>query len=211
MSKNIGVAYLFFVLLYMLGLHYEVEFLWFMKIIPIALLVLAVINTEPNYIRPILLLALVFSAFGDLLMAFDAFLFGVAAFLLAQLSYAVILRHYWQSAHKRWFLTVVLIIYMLAMAWLLTPNLGNLLLPVIAYLITITAMGLLAVQSSLPIRWVLLGAMLFIISDSFIAINKFINPFPFESYWIMSTYYAAQFMLVTGFLKSVRQNKKTNY
>jgi uncharacterized membrane protein YhhN len=70
-------------------------------------------------------------------------------------------------------------------------------------------MGLLAVQSSLPIRWVLLGAMLFIISDSFIAINKFINPFPFESYWIMSTYYAAQFMLVTGFLKSVIQNKKT--
>ena len=114
------------------------------------------------------------------------------------------------GSHFHWNLLGV-VIASVAMAWLLIPNLGNLLLPVIAYLITITAMGLLAVQSSFPVRWVLLGAMLFIISDSFIAINKFIHPFPFESYWIMGTYYAAQFMLVMGFLKSVRQNKKTNY
>ena len=97
-----------------------------------------------------------------------------------------------------------IIIYMCGMAWLLIPNLGDLKLPVMAYFIAIAAMGLLALQSSLPLRWTVLGALLFIISDSFIAINKFINPFPFESYWIMSTYYVAQFMLVTGFVHSTK-------
>jgi uncharacterized membrane protein YhhN len=94
---------------------------------------------------------------------------------------------------------------MLVMMWWLLPNLGNLQFAVMAYLIAIATMGLFAFQSSLPMRWAVLGAVLFIISDSFIAINKFINPIPYESYWIMSTYYGAQFMLVSGFLISIRQ------
>jgi len=101
-----------------------------------------------------------------------------------------------------------LLIYMLFMAWLLLPNLGDLQLPVMAYLLTIAAMGLLALHSSLPMRWAVLGALVFIISDSFIAINKFFSPLPFASYWIMSTYYAAQFMLVTSLVSSSRQLEK---
>lgn len=202
MSRNIGMIYFCFVLLFMLGVYFVVEFLWIIKVIPIVLLAGAVFKTKPSSIRSILLLALVFSGVGDLLLAFNAFIYGVAAFLLAQLSYAVLFRYHWQGIQNRWPLSVLLIIYMLGMAWLLIPSLGNLQLPVIAYLLTIAAMGLLAIQSSLSMRWAVLGAMLFIISDSFIAINKFINAFPFETYWIMTTYYGAQFMLVTGFLNS---------
>ena len=207
MSKNVIVAFVFFALLYMVGLHFVVDFLWLLKIIPIVLLVVGVLKTESSLIRSILLMALFFSACGDLLLAFDYFIYGVAAFLLAQLSYAVIFRSYWKGIYNRWPFSVVLIIYMLAMVWLLVPKLGNLQIPVMAYLITIAAMGLLAVQSLLPIRWAVLGAVLFIISDSFIAINKFISSFPFESYWIMSSYYAAQFMLVTGFTNAAKQQK----
>jgi uncharacterized membrane protein YhhN len=94
---------------------------------------------------------------------------------------------------------------MLVMMWWLLPKLGNLQLAVVAYLIAIVTMGLFAFQSSLPMRWAVLGAVLFIISDSFIAINKFIYPIPYESYWIMSSYYVAQFMLVKGFIISIRQ------
>jgi uncharacterized membrane protein YhhN len=209
MSKKMCAAFLFFVLLYMVSLSYVVDFLWLIKIIPIALLVGGVININPSSTRSILLLALVFSGCGDLFLAFDAFILGVAAFLLAQLSYAFLFRSYWQGLFKRWPLNFLLIIYMFGMAWLLIPNLDDLQIPVMAYLITITSMGLLAFQSSLPICWAVLGALLFIISDSFIAINKFINPFPFESYWIMRTYYAAQFMLVTGFVNSKKQNTTT--
>jgi len=206
MSKSISVVFFIFVLLYMVSLHYVLDLIWLLKIIPIAILVAGVLKTESSSIRTILLLALLFSGCGDLLLAFDEFIFGVAAFLLAQLSYAVLFRHHWQGFHSRWPLSVLLIMYMLIMVWLLIPNLGNLQLPVIAYFLTIAAMGLLALHSSLPMRWAVSGAILFIISDSFIAINKFINPLPYENYWIMSTYYGAQFMLVSGFLNSVRQD-----
>lgn len=206
MSKNLSISFFFFALIYMVGLAYSVEFLWLLKVIPIAILGAVVLKTEPSAIRTILLLALVFSGCGDLLLAFDKFIFGVAAFLLAQLSYAVIFKKYWQGIYHRWPLSLLLIIYLLSMVWLLIPNLGKLQLPVMAYLITIAIMGLLAVQSSLNMRWAVVGAILFIISDSFIAINKFIHPIPFESYWIMSSYYGAQFMLVTGFLNSIKRH-----
>ena len=205
MTKIISMIFLVFVLLYMEGLHFSLDFLWLLKIIPIAVLLGGVLKTKSSLMRTILLSALVFSGCGDLLLAFDEFIFGVAAFLLAQLSYAWLFRHHWQGFYNRWQLSVLLLIYMLVIMWWLLPNLGNLQFAVLAYLIAIATMGLFAFQSSLPMRWAVLGAILFIISDSFIAINKFISPIPYESYWIMSSYYMAQFMLVTGFLNSVRQ------
>jgi uncharacterized membrane protein YhhN len=208
MSKIISMIFLTFVLLYMVGLHYSLDFLWLLKIIPIAVLLCGVLKAKSSSMRTILLSALVFSGCGDLLLAFDEFIFGVAAFLLAQLSYARLFRHHWQGFYNRWHLSVLLLIYMLVMMWWLLPNLGNLQFAVVAYLIAIATMGLFAIQSSLPMRWAVLGAVLFIISDSFIAINKFINPIPYESYWIMSSYYVAQFMLVTGFLNSVKGQMK---
>jgi len=207
MSKSMSCTFLFFALLYLVAQSYVVNILWLLKIVPIALLGVTVLKSGSSSTRTILLLALVFSGCGDVLLAFDEFIFGVAAFLLAQLSYAVLFSRYWQGIRHRWPLSVMLIMYMLGMAWLLIPYLGELQLPVMAYLFTIAAMVILAMQSSLTMRWAVLGAVLFIISDSLIAINKFIYTIPFESYWIMSSYYGAQFMLVTGFLNSVKQQK----
>ncbi|MGK0382370.1 MAG: putative membrane protein YhhN [Flavobacteriales bacterium] len=207
MSKSMSLAFLFFILLYMLSLSYVVDLLWLLKIIPIVLLVAGVLKIRSSSTRSILLLALVFSGCGDLLLAFDQFIFGVAAFLFAQLSYAVLFSRHWQGITNRWPLCALLIIYLLAMLWLLLPHLGNLQLPVVSYLTAIAAMGLMALQSSLPMRWAVLGAVLFIISDSLIAVNKFIYAFPFDSYLIMSSYYVAQFMLVTGILNSLNRNK----
>jgi uncharacterized membrane protein YhhN len=208
MSKIISMIFLTFVLFYMVGLHFSLDFVWLLKIIPIAVLLGGVLKAKSSSMRTILLSALVFSGCGDLLLAFDEFIFGVVAFLLAQLSYAELFRHHWQGFYNRWHLSVLLLIYILVMMWWLLPNLGNLQFAVVAYLIAIATMGLFAFQSSLPMRWAVLGAVLFIFSDSFIAINKFINPIPYESYWIMSSYYVAQFMLVTGFLNSVKGQMK---
>jgi uncharacterized membrane protein YhhN len=207
MSKTMNSAFLVFVLLYMLGLYYLVDFLWLLKVIPIGILGIGVFNTQASFTRTVLLVALVFSACGDLLLAFDKFIYGVAAFLLAQLSYALIFKTYWQGITTRWLVSIVLLMYMLLMAWLLLPSLGDLKIPVIAYLLAIGVMGFLAVQSSLSIRWAVLGALVFIISDSLIAINKFVSPIPFENYWVMSTYYVAQFMLVISLLKSASLQK----
>lgn len=174
---------------------------------PIGILGFAVFKSEHSAIRTWLICAVFFSACGDLLLAFDQFIYGVAAFLLAQLSYALIFKSYWQGTQHRWPLTVILSGYVVLMAWILLPNLGNLQLPVLAYLIVIAAMGLLAAQSSLTLRWAVWGAMVFIVSDSFIAINKFVTPLPMASFLIMSTYYAAQLMLVSSLLARSSKQK----
>lgn len=197
--------FLVFALLYMFGMYYSVSFLWLLKVLPIILLFVVVFKTKPSSIRSILLCALVFSACGDLLLAFDQFIYGVAAFLLAQISYAVLFKANWKSVKTRLPLSLGLIVYVSIMAGLLLPKLGELQFPVSAYLAAITVMGLLAAQSKLPMCWAVLGALSFIVSDSFIAIDKFIQPIPLAGYWIMSTYYVAQIMLVTGLLKLIEQ------
>jgi uncharacterized membrane protein YhhN len=54
--------------------------------------------------------------------------------------------------------------------------------------------------------WIVLaGAILFVLSDSGIAFSKFIHPFSGTSLLIMSTYVAAQYLIVAGF---IMQSKK---
>jgi uncharacterized membrane protein YhhN len=47
---------------------------------------------------------------------------------------------------------------------------------------------------------VLAGAMLFVISDSAIAVNKFGNHFEYSDTLIMSTYIFAQYLILKGYL-----------
>jgi len=205
MSLNLRSVFAVCVLLYMFGLYYSVDYLWLLKITPIGILGFAVLKSAPSALRTTLLCAMIFSGCGDLLLAFDLFIYGIGAFLLAQLSYAWIFKSYWLGLEQRWFLTALLSGYVVVMGSILLPNLGDLQLPVSAYLLVIATMGLLAAQSSLPFRWTVVGALLFIVSDSFIAINKFVTPLPMAGFLIMSTYYAAQFMLVDSLL--ARANK----
>jgi uncharacterized membrane protein YhhN len=55
--------------------------------------------------------------------------------------------------------------------------------------------------SRLSFILVLAGAVLFVISDSLIALNKFGFPFVFSGVAVMTTYIAAQYLIVTGVLK----------
>jgi hypothetical protein len=61
-------------------------------------------------------------------------------------------------------------------------------------------MGILASFSNRPAHGVLLGALLFILSDSLIAINKFISPLPCSTILIVSIYYCAQYRIGMGML-----------
>jgi len=48
---------------------------------------------------------------------------------------------------------------------------------------------------------VLCGAILFVISDSLISINKFYAPFRYSGIAIMSTYIIAQYLIIYGIVK----------
>jgi alkylglycerol monooxygenase len=58
------------------------------------------------------------------------------------------------------------------------------------------AMGRATVQGDAASRWVAVGACIFMVSDSLIAIDKFVTPIALSSLWILASYYAAQLLIV---------------
>ena len=76
-------------------------------------------------------------------------------------------------------------------------------LPVRIYGIVISFMFMLAlhmlfIKDKVAGKWMMLGALLFIISDSALAINKFYQPFEVASVIIMLTYGLAQLFIIEG-------------
>ncbi|MDN4501996.1 lysoplasmalogenase [Alteromonadaceae bacterium BrNp21-10] len=204
MTNKLSLTFCFFVLVYLLSLPFDNSFSWLLKIIPIGLLGVAVVSVAKGRQKTILSCAIALSACGDVLLDLNYFIYGVAAFLLAQLCYALMFFRYREEFQKRWLCSLILAIYFCIMATCLMPHLGDLKIAVFAYLLVIALMGFLAIQSSLPLGWAVLGALVFILSDSLIAVDKFLLDISWNSYWVMISYYGAQWMLITGFLKAER-------
>lgn len=155
-------------------------------------------------------LALLFSWLGDVLLMFQPqhsifFLLGLSAFLIAHIFYIIFfhrLRVLELVKSRVWALLLVAVYYA-ALITILSPYLNDMKLPVRIYGIVISAMLLLAIHMlfiSRPQagRLILLGAVLFVISDSVLAINKFYHPFQAAGITIMLTYGLAQFLIVKG-------------
>ncbi|MCE2677223.1 MAG: lysoplasmalogenase family protein [Burkholderiaceae bacterium] len=51
---------------------------------------------------------------------------------------------------------------------------------------------------------VAVGATVFMLSDSLLAIDRFVSPLPYAGLWVLSTYYVAQALIVAGVLRSMR-------
>ena len=69
-------------------------------------------------------------------------------------------------------------------------------------MLVIVVMGVLAALSCVNHWFVVVGACLFIASDSIIAINRFLVSVPNSSLLIMSTYYPAQLLITAGTLRN---------
>ncbi|RLD25427.1 MAG: lysoplasmalogenase [Bacteroidetes bacterium] len=160
--------------------------------------------------KNITLLALVFSLIGDILLMFvdkspNYFTGGLVAFLLAHLMYIMV---FLRSRNKTAYalpIIVLLFIYASGIFYLLKDGLGELLIPVLLYLIVILTMVVTAFLRKRSNRnsYILIfaGALFFMISDSILALNKFYLPLPFSNISIMLTYALAQYLIVLGILK----------
>jgi uncharacterized membrane protein YhhN len=152
-------------------------------------------------------LALIFSLFGDIFLLFDRqdfFVFGLGSFLLAHLTYIYI---YQKKFSFKWLYLLPFISFaaLFCLGVLKGHLSADLEIPVYSYISVIMLMGFMAsnrTASAKSHQWVLLGAILFILSDAFIAVNQFITDIPFSSFWVMSTYGIGQFMIVKGLLNN---------
>jgi alkenylglycerophosphocholine hydrolase len=191
---------------YLITLDYRpYPFAFLVKSTPIFVLMILVFLNIPDSRGKRIGLGLLFSAIGDILLALhskNSFVFGVIAFTIAHFFYISVFLKEVRLKKSRIPVILAMSGYSIAMGIIMFPKLGAMFIPLMGYLTIILIMGLSAALGEKNHPLIVTGACLFIISDSLIAINGFINPIPFSSLWVMITYYAAQALIAKGSIES---------
>lgn len=181
-------------------------------IIPLLIwLYLRFIRGHWNRFHSLVITALVFSWIGDTTLQLTQFhesffLVGLGIFLIAQLIYMVafiITPGKNTLFFRKIYLLVPVVLYGWWILWLLSDGLGDMKLPVTVYTVVILSMLLAAINREKKVNrqsflLVLAGAILFVLSDSMIAVNKFTQPFELARIAIMSSYITAQYLIAVG-------------
>jgi uncharacterized membrane protein YhhN len=141
-----------------------------------------------------LYLAMLFSFFGDVLLMFMDqgeiwFITGLGAFLFAQVFYIITYKYYRQK---------------------ISNVAGGGFRMIYSFIVLIFTMVIMAIfrhnrTSTISFYLVFTGAVIFLISDSIIAINKFMVPVLYERVLVISTYMIAQFLIITGLAEHINQ------
>jgi uncharacterized membrane protein YhhN len=162
--------------------------------------------------RVLLAGALLLSALGDVFLGLGGeqwFVYGLSSFLIAHVFYIALFVHYGPhlpaARPARRAVAALLIPFATLVFIELLPYLGAMKLPVAAYMCVLTGMSLMAMYAGFRAWWVMIGAVLFMLSDSLIAIGKFKSPIAHGDYIIWATYYIAQVCIALGFIREQRR------
>ncbi|MBU3916954.1 lysoplasmalogenase [bacterium] len=177
---------------------------FFMKPLTMCLIITIALLTETqagsNY-KNFVLAGLVFSLVGDILLlpSIKQFTPGLLAFLVAHLFYIAAYKTDLKTRFSIWILTP-LILHGGVLVYLLLPSLRSMKWLVLIY------MGIVLVMSwQIGVKWLqtknnwlllaFVGSLLFIISDTLLAISRFIVKFELASLFIIMTYFCAQLFI----------------
>ena len=163
-------------------------------------------------IRKSLLITLFFSLLGDVFLMLPGtnplyFQLGIGAFLGSQIGYISLF--YKQRDKIMYLFLLPIVIYVGGFLAFLLPNVKPMLqIPVTIYALALGAMLFFALNRKKDHAYnqVVLGALLFVSSDSILAILKFYYSFQGNSLAVMSTYIAAQLLLSLGLCKLQDRN-----
>ena len=163
-------------------------------------------------------IALFFYFFGDTLLMFAErnsifFLTGLISFLLAHMVYIVVsmsAKSVYEKGIKPQWQDIPFLLYGLLMFSAIKDGLGDMYFPALAYTVIICLMAIMArkrwKKSDNQSFWlVMIGASFFVVSDSILAVNRFLGEFEMSNLAIMTTYLLAQFLLVEGYKRFVEK------
>ena len=173
--------------------------------------------------RNYLLLSIVFAFGGDtflMFLPFDEifFLLGLGSFLIGQLFYVFAFSNSIATPKGSFnkpmgaMLLIVFLSYYAILMYALFPYLEDFLIPVLVYGVAVCAMGVssgwrlnkVSIESFLL---VFIGAMLFVLSDTIIAVNQFLYKGNLlnAQVFIMITYVLAQYLIAKGGVKYLKE------
>jgi len=180
----------------------------------LALLYFRLVRSQMNGFHRMIISAFIFSWFGDVTLQLQQlndlyFMIGLSCFLASQVFY---LTAFFATTGKnvlffrKIYLILTVLIYGILLLYFLYDGLGDMRIPVIIYAVLILTMLTAALNRQEKVNrqsfiLVMIGAVLFVLSDSMIAINKFGHPFLLARVGIMTTYITAQYLIAIGCLK----------
>lgn len=167
---------------------------------------------SPRY-RRWMVVGMLFSLAGDvfLMLPQDAFVPGLVAFLIA---HACFIKAFLDDSRfaERPLGMLACVAYGALNLWALWPSLPPALYaPVVVYVLVLASMGGQAVVRARrhaadalarSAQWAMTGALLFMLSDTLLAWNRFRVALPLSALWVLATYYAALWCLA----RSVRRS-----
>ncbi|MGZ8523916.1 MAG: lysoplasmalogenase [Chitinophagaceae bacterium] len=220
MKKQLWLILFFVILisdLVAVQMNFKITEFIFKPLIVIWLLGYFILQLRPvrSKLKKWIIAALLFSWLGDVLLMLQGddplfFLLGLSAFLLAHIFY-ILLFHFIrikENIKSRWYFVLIVVVYYTLLIALLSPWLGDMKLPVRIYGIVISFMLMLAlhmlfIKNKKAGWWMMAGALLFVISDSVLAINKFYQSFEMAGILIMLTYGLSQYFITEGAIRYI--------
>ena len=150
--------------------------------------------------------ALVAALMGDIFLMWEhemSFILGLVSFLLMQVLYGIVFFQHRDRIDVLDTIGSIIVFFIgVALSYILIPDVeGPLKIGVLIYCLGIMVMvitSILRSKSHTSFLPVVCGALLFLISDAVLGIDKFSFPIEYGSFLVIGTYMAAQFLIVMG-------------
>ena len=217
MIKKIALfAFVIVSVLDIIGIIFKIESLTFIFKPFILLALLFLYSQSVEFRNKWYAMALIFCFFGDVFLLYsgeNVFKFGLGFFLIAHLLFiAVVAKRIKKVNFLNGFISIIPFgIVLSLLLFLLKDFLKDLFIPVLIYGVVISTFGVVSLLDFLNTKsrnslLMFFGALVFIVSDAVLAINKFYYAALVLQVAVMVTYISAQYLIYTAMV--LDENKK---
>ena len=206
MKKSIPlIAFIIVSILDLIGIYLSIDILIYVAKPLLMITLFWYYYMNARILNKLFIVGLAFSFLGDVFLLGDGmgmFIAGLISFLLAHIFYIILLIKWLKRPTLIQIIMAsipYLIIFFLLMI-ILYDGLGEMRIPVIIYAMTISLFGMISLIHLLQVRsWnsfiLVSGVLVFILSDSLLALNLFYIPKSFYPIMIMVSYVFAQYLI----------------
>ncbi len=186
-------------------------FSFVLKSIPMLSLFIIVMSNVKSTQGILFSLGIVSCMGGDITLDINRtrfFMPGLIFFLIGHLFYIAVFLRAFKYDKKSILYAIPIIIVSAVLSVLFSSIPQTQRIPVLVYLCVITIMTILSAFTSFRSRLVFWGAVMFMVSDIIIAINKFFYPIPNSTLYNIGIYFVAQFVLAVSFVDTYRKKNQ---
>jgi len=209
MVKKIALfVFLIVSILDIIGIIFKIDSLTFIFKPFILLALLFLYSQSVEFRNKWYAMALIFCFFGDVFLLYsgeNVFKFGLGFFLIAHLLFiTIVAKRIEKISFLNGFISIISFsIVLFLLLFLLKDSLNDLFIPVLIYGVVICTFGVVSLLDFLNTKskkslLMFLGAIVFIVSDAILAINKFYNAALALQVAVMVTYISAQYLIYSS-------------